>query len=188
MTEFQKIKLTHLFSLLDINKNGYLQLNDFSDISERLVKKAGIEDNTKEHRFVVEKCVNLFYELLKDIPQQKTRELLLSDWLDFFRREIIGAKDEELLERYVELFFSFTFQMFDKNNDGYISKDEYAQIFEIYGIDTDRITKSFDAMDHYKDGKLSRYELKHAIETFFISNDPRESGNYIFGYFMKSPN
>lgn len=184
MTDFQQRKLSYLFSLLDINRNGFLQLSDFSDIADRLLEKTGYELQSKQHRFVVEKCVGLFYRLLKDI-KSGTREVQLYHWLEFFEKSFANEDADEVLDSYVQLFFSFIFQMFDENNDGYISQKEYRDIFEIYNIDHMSIDAAFEAMDSYKDGRLSRYELKHAIETFFTSDDPTDSRNYIFGDFTR---
>jgi Ca2+-binding EF-hand superfamily protein len=183
MNNFQKQKLIHLFSLLDINLNGYLQLNDFEIISERLAIKAEVEIGKDKHRVIVEKCVGLFYKLTKDIPNASRQQILLSDWESFFQDVVLKPGAEDVLDEYVDLFFDFIFKIFDENNDGYISKKEYADIFEVYGLNDEFINEAFDTLDSFKDGRLSRYELKNAIETFFISDDETEKGNHIFGYF-----
>jgi Ca2+-binding EF-hand superfamily protein len=183
MNTFQRQKLFHLFSLLDINRNGYLQLNDFEEISERLAAKAKVELGKDEHRVIVQRCVRLFYKLTADIPNITREHIHYVDWEKFFEVNILRSNDKEVLDKYVDLFFDFIFKTFDENNDGYISKKEYNDIFEVYGLDTGYIDKSFDSLDIFRDGRLSRYELKNAIETFLISDDHSDRANLIFGYY-----
>lgn len=126
--------------------------------------------------------MRLFYKLTNDIPNASRRQILLVDWESFFRDVVLQPEGREIVDEYVDLFFDFIFKIFDENNDGYISKKEYADIFEVYGLNIEYIDEAFESLDSFKDGRLSRYELKNAIETFFISEDENEKGNQIFGY------
>jgi len=71
--------------------------------------------------------------------------------------------------------------LFDDNHDGYISTDEYVDMFVVYGIDIKYSAKSFIKLDINRDDRLSRNELLHAFETFLLSNEPNQPGNWIFG-------
>ncbi len=181
LTDFQRKKLTYLFELLDDNKNGYLQLDDFSDIAEDLCVNLGYAYESSDHRFIVEKSVGFFYKLLKDIPHEANQIISLESWLDFFDQKIIKPKNEELLDEYIELFIGFLFDLFDENHDGYISVDEYADLFMTYRIDIKYSAKSFVNLDINGDGKLSKNELIHAAEIFLTSDDSEQKGNWIFG-------
>lgn len=181
LTNFQSKKLTYFFSLYDLNKNGYLQLEDFTDIAERLCEKLEYQPDSKHYRKLVEKTVGLFYKLLKDIPHGDEQVIYLKDWLEFFDKQIIGKGGEEMLEEYAELIIGYLFDLFDDNNDGFISVSEYKGIFEIYSIDQTYLEKSFLNLDLNNDLKLSRYELIRSVETFLISDDALMKGNWIFG-------
>ena len=181
LTNFQSKKLTYFFSLYDLSKNGYLQLEDFTDIAERLCEKLEYQPDSKHYRKLVEKTVGLFYKLLKDIPHGDQQIIYLKDWLEFFDTHIIGKGNEEMLEEYAELIIGYLFDLFDDNNDGFISVVEYKGIFEIYSIDQTYLEKSFLNLDLNNDLKLSRYELIRSVETFLISDDALMKGNWIFG-------
>jgi Ca2+-binding EF-hand superfamily protein len=181
LSEFQRNKLTYFFGLYDLNKNGYLQLEDFTDIAEKLCEKLEYKPGSKHHEFLVRKTVALFHRLLADIDHPDEQKIFVEGWLDFFNKEIVSKGQEENLEEYVELIIGYLFDLFDENHDGYISLDEYKQVFDIYGIDVQYIDKAFDNLDLNKDHRLSRYELIRAVETFLTSNDPLERGNWIFG-------
>jgi Ca2+-binding EF-hand superfamily protein len=181
LSDFQKTKLTYFFGLYDLNKNGYLHLEDFTGIAEKLCEKMEYKTGSKHHEFLVRKTVALFYRLLSDIPHPDQQIIHLEEWLEFFEKAILKAGMEENLEEYIEIIIGYLFDLFDENNDGYISVEEYKKVFEIYGIDIEYVDKAFDNLDLNKDYRLSRYELFHAVETFLISDDPLEKGNWIFG-------
>jgi Ca2+-binding EF-hand superfamily protein len=181
LSEFQRNKLTYFFGLYDLNKNGYLQLEDFTDIAEKLCEKLEYKPGSKHHEFLVRKTVALFHRLLADIDHSDEQKIYVEGWLDFFNKEVVSKGQEESLEEYVELIIGYLFDLFDENHDGYISLNEYKQVFEIYGIDVQYVDKAFDNLDLNKDARLSRYELIRAVETFLTSDDPLERGNWIFG-------
>ena len=181
ISEFQRKKLVYFFGLYDLNKNGYLQLEDFTDIAEKLCEKLEYKEGSKHHEFLVRKTVALFYRLLTDIPHAEESKIYIDGWLKFFDKEIISKGREENLEEYIELIIGYLFDLFDENHDGYISLDEYKQVFEIYGIDLSYVDKAFENLDLNKDERLSRYELIRSVETFLISDDPEDRGNWIFG-------
>lgn len=180
ISDFQKRKLTHFFYLLDVNKNDYLQLEDFSIISDNLIFNLDYEEGSKEHKFIADKSVAMFYRFSADISGTG-KNITLKEWLDFFDQKIIAQRDKELLEEYVELIIGFLFDLFDANHDGYISIEEYTDIFMAYGIDIKYAAKAFVNLDINQDDRLSKSEILYAVETFLISNDPNERGNWIFG-------
>lgn len=181
LSEFQTRKLTYFFGLLDLNKNGFLQLSDFTEISERIRQKLDYNDASSEHKFLVDTSVRFFHRLLADIPHADNQVIKLQEWLEFFDAEIISSREEDVLDEYVEMIIGFLFDLFDDNHDGYISVEEYADIFLIYGIDIKYSAKAFIKLDLNQDDKLSRYELLHAVETFLTSDEREEKGNWVFG-------
>lgn len=180
LSDFQQQKLLYLFRLLDLNNHGYLELGSFSDICERIREKLEFETGSKEHKFLADRSVKFFHRLLGDIPHDDNQTIKPGEWLLFFDR-LISTHDEEEIDEYTELIMGFLFDLFDDNNDGYISAEEYADLFLIYGIDTKYSVKAFINLDLNEDGRLSRYELLHALETFLTSQDPTQKGNWIFG-------
>lgn len=178
---FQSTKLTYLFHLLDIDNNDLLQLNDFSDIAEDVRRKLNYSEGEEEHQLIVQKSVKFFHKLLRDIPHEENQSITLTDWLDFFEKEVVSAQDPDVLDEYVELILAFLFGLFDENRDGYISIEEYQEIFNSLGIPKEHAIEAFQRIDVNGDNHLSRYEMIPAIETFLTSNDPSEVGNWIFG-------
>lgn len=181
LTPFQSAKLSYLFRLLDYNDNGLLQLNDFAELSEKVREKLNYEEGEKEHQAIVQKSVKFFHKLLRDIPNPGYQMISPQEWLKFFEEEVTSFEDEDAVDEWVDLLLAFIFGMFDENHDGYISLEEYQDLFSIFGKDEGFSKEAFDKIDVNADGRLSRYELIPAVETFLTSDDPNEAGNWVFG-------
>lgn len=181
LTEFQEKKLKYFFDILDGNRNGFLQIDDFQEMAESLAVNLGHDFESEDYLYIVEKCVGFFHRLLRDISNSKNQTITPEGWISFFDEKIIAPFDEELLDDYVDLIIGFLFDLFDKNNDGYISIEEYSDLFMTYGIDIKYSAKSFVNLDVNGDQRLSKNELNHAAETFLTSDDPLQKGNWIFG-------
>ena len=181
LSEFQREKLTYFFNLLDLSRNGSLQLEDFSEIAERVREQLGYDYSGDEYRFIVNKAVHFFHQLLRDIPKPEKQGIDLEQWLEFFDKRIVNGNDRDFQEEYLENVIGFLFDLFDENHDGYISVEEYADLFLMYGIDIKYSAKSFINLDLNRDDRLSKNEILHAVEVFFTSDDPSEKGNWVFG-------
>ncbi|WP_258104466.1 hypothetical protein [Marinoscillum sp. MHG1-6] len=181
ISDFQRKKLVHLFNLLDLSESGNLQLNDFAELAEKVRIKLNYEDRSKEHEVAVRKSVKFFYDLLREIPDHQDQTISLEQWLDYFDENVVNSDDDDVISDHVQFFLDFLFGLFDENRDGFISIDEYIDIFEVFGLEKSHLAKAFIKLDLNADERLSRYELIPAIETFLQSDDPEEVGNWVFG-------
>lgn len=181
VSAFQKQKLEHFFGLLDSHKNDHLHADDFSEIAERIRIGLGYEANGPKHVFLAEKSAKFFHTLLLEIPHKGNQIIAKDEWVHFVSDQIISGGNEEVLEEFQEFIIGFLFDLFDDNHDGYISTDEYVDMFVVYGIDIKYSAKAFLKLDINKDDRLSRKELLYAFETFLLSDDPSKAGNWIFG-------
>lgn len=185
--DFQRKKLGYFFRILDLNSNSCLQMDDFTEMVEKVRVRQDYEPNSKEHKRITDKAVKLFNSLVKDIKPFSFNQVTEREWVDFFLKEVILSGDEDTLDDYKELIFNFMFDFFDQNRDGYISKKEYEDFYDIFGIDRTYCDKAFSLLDKTQSYKLSRYDLMSAVEEFFASNDPTLHGNWIFGNWDSEP-
>lgn len=181
LSDVQNRKIVHFFQLLDSHKNGYLQADDFSEIAERIRVGLGYEAGGDKHVFLAKKSARFFHTLLNAISHENKQVISQQEWIDFIEEKIIKGNNEEFKEEFQEFIIGFIFDLFDDNHDGYLSTDEYVDMFVVYGIDIKYSAKAFLKLDLNKDDKLSRNELFHSFEMFLTSDDPNQPGNWIFG-------
>lgn len=186
-SDFQKKKIAYFFKLLDLNRNGLLQFNDFSDMAEQVRLKLDFEEGSKNHKKIAEKATRLFHQFLDDISPAEQQSISEKEWVDFFESRLTGSEMEDTLEEYQELIFQYVFDFFDHNHDGFITKNEYQMFFDIFGANQEYFEQSFSLLDKNGDDKISRYEMLASIEDFLISDDPASSGNWTFGNWQADP-
>ncbi len=181
MKDIHKKKLTHYFNVLDSNRNGVLQEDDFITIGENVCLNLGLPLSGTEYDFFVKKCKEMFEILKKDLDKDHNNAVDLDEWLFYWEKFIFTDKNVDLLKKYVALTVKFVFDLYDVDKDGLITTDEYTDMFTIYGIPVVYSAKSFVKLDVNKDGVISKDELVKAVKDYFVSSNPDTPGNWIFG-------
>ena len=191
LSVFQSTKVSCLFHLMDVNKDGSLQLNDLLELSDQVCKELGYELGQHQYDELRRKLIRFYNQLVREIfPAQSQKidasnwedyEIGILDWIKYIDKEIVQAQDEDALADLVSLMLGFIFGAYNEDHDGYLSRNDYEKIFTMFGINKEHSRAAYSKLDVNGDQKLSRYELMMAIETFFTSNDPSEMGNWIFG-------
>jgi len=171
----QKLKLEFFFSVLDVNGNGILQPDDFTLIGDRISNLIGHEKKSKKRLNLKVKSYRLFIQILTDIGKEET-ELSVLEWVDFFNTHAL-----EMPQKYVIRTVNYLFSIFDQDGDGFITEDEYLDMFKAYDLDVDDVEKGFKMLDENDDKQISKEELLSAFNDFFLSEDDDAPGNWIFG-------
>lgn len=178
-SETQKRKVHHLFNVLDIDRNGQLQPNDFVNVGKKIVKQLGLKENARGARLILLKSHRLFVQLLTDLHNPELT-LTLWDWIAFFRDQV-ESEDEGILDHYIQRTSRHIFDLFDVNKDKHISREEYANMLTIYNIPHDMAIQGFEELDANGDGLISVEEMIEGLNNFFKSEDTDSKGNLIFG-------
>jgi hypothetical protein len=180
MTHFQEQKISHLFDFFDFNNTKSLILEDFSDLTLRSCELLNYEPGSQPHQRIAFATTSLFHKFLA-LCTAGQQSISWEEWKAFFEKELNKDFESSKIESFSNHIIDFIFDLFDENGDGYISDQEYRDLFQIFGIDQCDFEKSFEDLEIFKDGRLSRNELQHGIETFLTSENPEEKGNWIFG-------
>lgn len=181
LSEIQRKKLIHYFNILDHNHNGILQEEDFTGVAENTCLILGIGLESEEHLMLKKRAQRIFQRFLQDINETKNNTIAKEEWLVYFEEKVFQGENFNTLRDYITFTTKFIFDLFDQDKDGYISLDEYIDMFTIYNIDVKYSAKSFLRLDSNGDEQLSKVELYNAVTDFFISTDGEADGNWIFG-------
>lgn len=177
LSDIRKQKLTYLFSILDSNKNGLLQPDDFEAVAEKICNVLEYDKNDKIRLSLKLKALRLFVQLLTDMDKDEV-EVNSEEWCQLFDTMIMEPKSAQ---KYIFRTAAYIFHLFDQNSDRAISKEEYLDMFRIYDIDLEHSEKGFEMLDSNRDGQISLKEMVSGVSDFLMSSDPEAAGNWIFG-------
>lgn len=179
LSEIQKRKIHHLFNVLDIDKDGVLQPQDFVNVGNRIIAQPSTQINERHGRLILLKSHRLFVQLLTDTENPEL-QLTLWDWIDFFKNEI-SMEEQGILNFYIQRTSRHIFDLFDKDHDHFISKPEYFNMLTIYEISHENADAGFKELDTNMDGFISTQEMVAGLSNFFKSDKLDAPGNLIFG-------
>ena len=177
LTELQTAKLTHFFHILDYDCNGLIQKDDFEAVGENLAVMRGFDPGTEEYDTIMQSSLGIWDKLTQYVHGTDGS---LSMWLSFIDSLVINS-DDEWYNQYVNQVVESLFDLFDEDKDGFISLDEYIDLFVGLRIEVRFAPKSFKNLDMNNDGQISRDEMVKAVKEILKSDDPEAAGNWIFG-------
>ena len=178
LTDFQKRKLTVLFDLYDVNKDGFEEQADFELIVQNLATTLGVQAGSPEYNrlYAAHMAVWNNGRQLVGSPgsQRVTREehlagydRLLSDKDNFLAT--VGSWSDSLIE------------LSDRDGDGRLSQQEYVANLRSFTVDEAAANEAFRRLDLDGDGYLTHEEISRGVEEFFYSDDPEAPGNWLVG-------
>lgn len=179
LTELQIDKLERFFYVLDYDRNGIIEKEDFIGIAENLCILWRIKEGEEKYDLIKSRFeegwnhFNLFVN-------NNSGKANWDHWLQFAEQVIVNG-DEAIFSEYVDEFVGEIFDNFDTDNDGYINLDEYIDLLVGYRIEVRFAAKSFRKLDRNHDDLISRGELISAVKEFFRSDNPDDPGNWLFG-------
>lgn len=181
LSELQKKKLTHYFSVLDFDGNGLLEKSDFTGIGENLAILWGFRAGTPDYKRVVDQWAKTWVDFRSFMGRDEESKATLEEWLHFADLNIVNGSDE-LYEKHVNKVAKEVIGYFDVNNDGNLSLDEYIDLFMAYRIEIRYSAKAFTKLDRNHDDYISKEELLNALRQFFRSDNENDAGNWLFGF------
>ncbi|HYF61690.1 MAG TPA: EF-hand domain-containing protein [Herpetosiphonaceae bacterium] len=177
LSEVQQRKLTRLFNLLDTDHDGVISQADYRQRIDRL--SGGHAAGSAEHEAVERGHMNDWQRTRAFADQNRDQQVVLPEFL---------AANEALLSDRQEFaahggtLIAITVGLVD-GGDGPIGADGYASSLGEFGVGEEEARAAFVRLDRSGDGRLSRDELRQAVDEFFFSTDPEAPGNWLLGTF-----
>lgn len=178
-SETQKRKVHHLFDVLDIDRNGQLEPDDFVNVGRKIIAQLDLDMESRSARLILLKAYRLFVQLLADLENPEM-SLTLWDWIEFFRNQI-ESSNGKILRYYIYRTSRHIFDLFDIDRDNRISREEYANMLLIYNIPQHSAIEGFNELDANHDNYISVEEMIEGLRNFFSSDQSSAPGNMIFG-------
>jgi len=178
MTELQKAKQVHFFTVLDVDDDGLLEKQDFIDVADRIAEMREYEDGSARHSAVRKEILRMWTNARALSGAEEKAQITLDDWLAHEEKVL---DSNVLVHSYVQGIAQAIFDMLDADNDGVISEKEYLQFYRAFRGEEREGSRAFQKLDENGDGHLARDEFLEAVTQFHLSDDPDARGNWLFG-------
>ncbi|ELU14353.1 hypothetical protein CAPTEDRAFT_154435 [Capitella teleta] len=171
MSDHWKQKMRTYFRRIDFDGDGEITQNDFQGMADRSIKIGDLKEVEAEQ---LRKNINQLWETYRS-QAGDVDVITLNTFISAMERV---ARDH--VKTVTEAPFRIFFKIVDTNNDSNIEEAEFADFFQIMGLDKNLASQAFKAIDINNDGLLSLEEFTSAGVDFFTSQN--ESPNqYFFG-------
>jgi Ca2+-binding EF-hand superfamily protein len=178
LTPFQKHKIRQLFSVLDVNRDGRVDRNDFIRRVQALARLSGWTEGSPEYRRNLDYVLQE-WESIRDSADLDDSGAITVD--EYLRYADIFLDDRDAVRAYARGDVQLLFDAMDRDCDGSISLEEYRAYLVACGVDASAADVFFAHADLDEDGYITRREMAHAVEEFLISEDRNAAGNFMFG-------
>ncbi len=182
ISDLQRRKASHYFSLLDEDGNGLVDESDFQRRAERLADAHDLTDpeaRANLRRHVLSWWDHLCASADLDDNEYLTREEWATYWdalqASVDRDDNIRTRTLESIERAAR----GTFRAMNTSDADHVTEEEYRTWLDAWGADTTRTT--FQRLDRNNTGVLTEDDLIAAVKEFYLSDDPEAPGNVLYG-------
>ena len=168
-------RMQEAFTLLDVNKNGYLELEDFEISTRNLQREAKAGDA------LVDNLRKAVHEFCAGFGLKKGMKLTKDEWLPKFSAFVVSecARKQRGEEPLLFKVNNAEFDIVDTNRDGFVTLEEYRVLVKAWNYDPDTADETFKLMDTNKNNKLERAELnEYDFKFWYGLDDPETKGMY----------
>ncbi|NET61005.1 MAG: hypothetical protein F6K47_34210 [Symploca sp. SIO2E6] len=181
----QQRKLIRLFNIYDSYNSGEVNRLDF----ELLAYKLSQGKPWSVLRELKVKYSELWKEVKEMADKNEDDRVNLDEWLEAYDKLISSGKIEQIILDITEGFF----QLFDADQNGYITVDEYFEFaiaYDLFGnpyqpgsFPDHKFEEAFTKLDVKQNGQIDLEQLRQLNRDFFYSEDPNSPGNWLFGWY-----
>lgn len=158
----QAAGLKRLFTLLDYDKNGFIERADFEQVVNTIAEIQGLNLGSSEYWLVHSYWIGLGERLQTLMDTDKDGKITAEEWLEYMGRKL----DHDFVDTF--------FQMIDTDSNGQIVIHELKMLYQAYKIGTIQDAKvAFDSLDLNQDGHISLEEMKQIFEQFMYNDEPQ---------------
>jgi Ca2+-binding EF-hand superfamily protein len=180
LSEFQETKHVRWFELMDKNRDGALNREDWDLLGKNFCAITGVSSLSDGYSTILD----IFSAQWRAICQLQNvaddGEIELLDFLQFSDQVLVSSNEEEYDLRMLPYLRS-VFESFDQNSDGLWSLSEWGQAYAVWGLQPYRADLAFQHLDKNADGYTEFDEFYQAVKDYQRSDNRDDSGNWLFG-------
>ena len=171
-----KRNLSHLFYIMDRDRDGYLAKQDYESLIESMAHYLNVEKESSSFTVMEAHFLNDWARLRAHGNGKGLVDL--SEWLSYFQKMLNCPEGyQSIVKDYGEKVSA----VIDSNGDGLISLSDYKGFLHAYGFNDNQVAQCFAKIDLDKTNSLSNQEWLKAIHQWLTSDNPEDAGHWLFG-------
>ena len=179
LSDLMQKKLSRHFYFRDLNKDGFVERNDWIQCAQNLAALRSWQAGSVEYEEMMARHVAMWTTFWQPADQDKDGKVSLNEYLHLAETQRKMGFTYEM--KQVTSLFKAVFDCVDLDGDGEITRDEYKLFFQAWGIDSTLAEAAYSQMDFNADDRLSRGAFLQYGSNFYINNEPDVAGNHLFG-------
>ncbi|KAB0802083.1 hypothetical protein PPYR_04269 [Photinus pyralis] len=178
MADFRKKKLLYVFNIFfDVNQSGTIDGKDFELAIEKVCVLRGWKSGTPEYRKTHDSLIQIWDGLRKKADSNNDGQVSVEEWYQMWD-DFAKTPDKPL--DWQTQYLKFMFNLEDSSGDGAIDVEEFTGVCSCYGVDASECRIAFQKMCA-GEPQVTYDQFKKLWNQFFISENPSDPGNFIFG-------
>ena len=168
---FRLRKLRTCFASHDLDKNGYITIEDFKEAAKRFIEYGKLDEKRAKE------MAQVWLELCDNLSVKEGDKLSPEQYLANAMKFLEKPDSQEFSRRLRGMQFGVV----DADNDGSISLEEFQLYFKCIGIDESHAKASFDGIDTDHDRSITKEEFIAAASQFFYGFDETAGATLFYG-------
>lgn len=181
---FRKKKLLCEFNTFyDLNKDGVITEEDFSQAREHVCRLNGWNSGSVKYRKAKELFDEIWRTLREDADFNSDNKVTSEEWLKVWEKRAEADKKDsgEDAPTWLATYMWFRFNMYDRTGDGIVDEEEFCFVLEDFGIPAKQSRQCFLMMTKNGEKQLDYEYFCQLAEEYFNSEDESALGNFITG-------
>ncbi|XP_066138231.1 calexcitin-2 isoform X1 [Euwallacea fornicatus] len=178
ISDFRKKKLLYVFNVFfDVNQSGTIDKKDFEEAIEKICSLRGWAQGSEQYKKTYDSMIQIWEGLRQKADANQDGQVSVEEWASMW--EDYSKSPENALE-WQNQYQRFMFDLEDASGDGSIDIDEFTSVCSSYGLKAQECRDAFQKMSGGQK-EVNYQQFETLWKQFFISENPSEPGNFIFG-------
>jgi Ca2+-binding EF-hand superfamily protein len=163
------------FQHLDHDGDGYVTAQDFEQMARTIINAFGIDESSPKAIQLREGYRRTFEMVLGEMDVNRDGRIGPEEFISAMVA-LSGKASASRLRRVCAAEFAAA----DWDDDGVITRAEFAHLLSSIGQSSADADAAFDALDRDHDGRITRAEYVAAWEDYLVSDNPNSAGARVF--------
>ncbi len=180
LTDFQNRKLSYLFTKMDSNGDGEINMSDLELIVERVGEVQGPNGSPERLAELTQQYAGMYDGLVAVADTDKSGGVSLKEWLIYMDNVV---NDDAMFDQVLGGLTGLFHAIIDADGNGVHEEADFRSFLKAIRADDAKASETFSRIDRDNDGTLTLDDLNAAMVDFFKSDDENGPAVYFFGAF-----